>query len=169
MGNACTPMADSCQCMAKPIQYCKVKKKKKRNASWEKKKVDNQKKKYIYIYMCVCVCIDLIGHVEYSWPSMNILCPEYSWLRSLSSGIRQPLLRISAEYIFLSIILKEWCFETMSAFLLVWSVKNLPCRRPRFKPWVRRSFGEGNGNPLQYSCLGNPMDEEPGWLQPMRL
>ena len=22
----------------------------------------------------------------------------------------------------------------------------------------RRSPGEGNGNPLQYSCLGNPMD-----------
>ena len=26
--------------------------------------------------------------------------------------------------------------------------------------------GEGNGNPLQYSCLGNPM-EEPGGLQSM--
>ena len=25
MGNTCTPMADSYQCMAKPIQYCKVK------------------------------------------------------------------------------------------------------------------------------------------------
>ena len=24
-GNTCTPMVDSCQCMAKPIQYCKVK------------------------------------------------------------------------------------------------------------------------------------------------
>ena len=24
MGNTCTPMADSCQCMAKPVQYCKV-------------------------------------------------------------------------------------------------------------------------------------------------
>ena len=24
MGNMCTPMADSCQCMAKPLQYCKV-------------------------------------------------------------------------------------------------------------------------------------------------
>ena len=24
MGNTCTPMADSCQCMAKPLQYCKV-------------------------------------------------------------------------------------------------------------------------------------------------
>ena len=25
-------------------------------------------------------------------------------------------------------------------------------------PWVGRSPGEGNGNSLQYSCLGNPMD-----------
>ena len=24
MGNTCTPVADSCQCMAKPIQYCAV-------------------------------------------------------------------------------------------------------------------------------------------------
>ena len=24
MGNTCTPMAASCQCMAKPLQYCKV-------------------------------------------------------------------------------------------------------------------------------------------------
>ena len=28
MGSTCTPMADSCQCMAKPIQYCNVKKNK---------------------------------------------------------------------------------------------------------------------------------------------
>ena len=25
-------------------------------------------------------------------------------------------------------------------------------------PWLERSPGEGNGYPLQYSCLGNPMD-----------
>ena len=24
--------------------------------------------------------------------------------------------------------------------------------------------GEGNGNPLQYSCLGNPMDEGAWWV-----
>jgi len=24
-------------------------------------------------------------------------------------------------------------------------------------PWSGRSLGEGNGNPLQYPCLGNPM------------
>ena len=28
-------------------------------------------------------------------------------------------------------------------------------------------FGEGNGTPLQYSCLENPMAEEPGRLQSM--
>ena len=27
-------------------------------------------------------------------------------------------------------------------------------------PGLGRSPGEGNGNPLQYSCLGNPMDGE---------
>ena len=35
-------------------------------------------------------------------------------------------------------------------------------------PGMARSSGEGNGNPLQYSCLGNPMDfpwEEAGSLQ----
>ena len=26
-----------------------------------------------------------------------------------------------------------------------------------FNPWVRKIPGEGNGNPLQGSCLGNPM------------
>jgi len=27
-------------------------------------------------------------------------------------------------------------------------------------PGLGRPPGEGNGNPLQYSCLGNPMDRE---------
>ena len=37
----------------------------------------------------------------------------------------------------------------------------LPSKRSRLDPWVRKiqlRKGEGNGNPLQYSCLGNPMD-----------
>ena len=29
-------------------------------------------------------------------------------------------------------------------------------------PGLERSPGEGNGNPLQYSCLGNPIDREGG-------
>ena len=30
-------------------------------------------------------------------------------------------------------------------------------------PELGRSPGGGNGNPLQYSCLGNPMDRRPWW------
>ena len=36
-------------------------------------------------------------------------------------------------------------------------------------PGSGRSPGEGNGNPLQYSCLENPMDEDPGRLESMGL
>ena len=43
MGSTCTPVADSCQCMAKPIQCCKVKKKKKR-----KKENQQQQKHYLF-------------------------------------------------------------------------------------------------------------------------
>ena len=32
------------------------------------------------------------------------------------------------------------------------------CRRCRFDPGLARSPGEGNGNTLQHSCLGNPKD-----------
>ena len=32
-------------------------------------------------------------------------------------------------------------------------------------PGSERSPGKGNGNPLQYSCLGNPRTEETGGLQ----
>jgi len=40
-------------------------------------------------------------------------------------------------------------------------VKNLPAnaRDVGLIPELERS-GERNGNPLQYSCLGNPMDRE---------
>ena len=39
-------------------------------------------------------------------------------------------------------------------------VKNLPANTgdAGLIPESGRSSGEGNGNPLQYSCLGNPMD-----------
>ena len=44
---------------------------------------------------------------------------------------------------------------------LLWlSVKEstCQCRGTGLIPGSGRSPGEGNGNPLQYSCLGNPMD-----------
>ena len=38
-------------------------------------------------------------------------------------------------------------------------------KRHRFSSWVRKISCKGNGNPLQYSYLENPMDREAGRLQ----
>ena len=55
---------------------------------------------------------------------------------------------------------------------MVLVVKNLPIsarvlRDTGLIPGSGRSPGEGHGNPPQYSCLENPMIEEPGGLQSM--
>ena len=53
-------------------------------------------------------------------------------------------------------------------------VKNLPAnagdaRDVGLIPGSRRSPGEGNGNPLQYSCLGNCMDRGAWWATVHRV
>ena len=42
--------------------------------------------------------------------------------------------------------------------LMTMTVKVYNVRDPGSIPGLGRSPGEGNGNPLQYSCLENPMD-----------
>jgi len=44
-------------------------------------------------------------------------------------------------------------------------VKNLPANAGNtgLIPGLGRSPGEGNGNLLQYACLGNPMDRGARW------
>ena len=51
-------------------------------------------------------------------------------------------------------------------------IKNLPANAGDARDMgsiteLGRSPGGGNGNLLQYSCLGKPMEEEPGELQSM--
>ena len=45
-------------------------------------------------------------------------------------------------------------------------VKNQPANAgdPGLIPGLGRSPGEGNGNPRQFSCLGNPTDRGTGWV-----
>ena len=49
-------------------------------------------------------------------------------------------------------------------------VKNTPLNAGDMDsiPGSGRYPGEGNGNPLQYSCLGNPMDRG-GWQATVRV
>ena len=53
-------------------------------------------------------------------------------------------------------------------------VKNLPANAGDAGdmdsiPGLRRSPGEGNGNPFQYSCLGNFMDRDAWWATVHRV
>ena len=58
-----------------------------------------------------------------------------SWLQSLSAVILEPR---KIKYATISIVSSLTCHEVMGLDAVI--------------------FGEGNGNPLQYSCLENPMD-----------
>ena len=50
-------------------------------------------------------------------------------------------------------------------------VKNLPASVVVVGsiPGLGRSLGRGNDNPLQYSCLGNPMDRGAWWAAVYRV
>ena len=63
-------------------------------------------------------------------------------------------------------ILLEYSFLGLLGGLVV---KNLPAIAGDVGliPGLGRCPGEGNGNPLQYSCLENSMTEEPCGLQSM--
>ena len=62
--------------------------------------------------------------------------------------------------------------ETVRASLVAQLVKNPPAMQetaynagdPGLTLGSGRSSGEGNGNPFQYFCLGNPMDREAWWV-----
>ena len=61
-------------------------------------------------------------------------------------------------------VLKVWDWDFSGGSDCKESVCNVG--NPGSIPGSGSSPGEGNGNPLQYSCLGKPMDrEEPGGLQ----
>ena len=56
-------------------------------------------------------------------------------------------------------------YEESLYLLLILLLKNLPANAEDWGwiPVLGRSPGEENGNPFQYSCLGNPMDKGAWW------
>ena len=112
-------------------------------------------------------------------PSLRPLLPELQLLRlpCFSSGLLQGgsisgpshLVFFIPQMLFRQISPKLILYLTSlhsKVTVLVWFI---PCDSdgkasaynvgdPGSSPGLGRSFGEGNGNPLQYSCLENPMD-----------
>ena len=96
-----------------------------------------------------------------------------------NAGVPGSILGVRKSHVALPIGKGSWEMQSLkgqsgpllqSCYYVIWS--GLPrwlsgkesacqCRRCRicyFNPVVRKIPGKGNGNPLQYSCLGNPMD-----------
>ena len=120
----------------------------------------------ICVYMCVCVCVYIVCHLCI----MRILPLPYQfeyflflvWLRWLGFPILYWRKVVREGVLFLFQIL----VERLSVFQLFFNFPGGSDGKASTYnagdlgsiPGLGRSPGEGNGNPLQYSCLENPMD-----------
>ena len=93
---------------------------------------------------------------------------------SLLSAVRVVSCAYLRLLIFLPAILIPACALSSPAFHMMYSIYSFPgsldskasaynAGDPGSIPGSGRSPGEGNGNPLQYSCLENPMDRGAWW------
>ena len=100
---------------------------------------------------------------NYSWVCVDThTCTDASyfiWLDSLTLSSAD----IAAPYAYFYLALSLFYFKGYPRWLS--RVKNLPAKAGDVGLTSRlgRSPGEGNGNPLQQSCLGNPMDRGAWW------
>ena len=119
---------------------------------------------WLYIW---CDIFDSLRHVK--WASSHIVCSSIwprvvlgrspvnqaqttsplstkSWWGLMADDVKQLILWIKEQ-------------EGQHSF----SGREAPAQESHFKLSIRRSPGEGDGNPLQYSCLENPMDRGAWW------
>ena len=99
--------------------------------------------------LCVCVCMCVF---QYVWEGELYSHADGAWWTPYTFGF----LAINKLTIFI---------HTYTGFPRGSEVKVSACNAgdPGSIPGSGRSPGEGNGNPLQDSCLENPMDREAWW------
>ena len=91
-------------------------------------------------------------------PKSGITTLECDWLQGSESRHRIHVKNVIIETLFITHTSMHWALGD-GASLVAQLVKNLPAMQEIWViPGSGRSPGEGNGNPRQYSCLGNPMD-----------
>ena len=119
----------------------------------------------VFWFVCIFMFNDSARNVNwflinwFSWQELTIrkLLPSYWW--TWPSQTWSPDSGLDARLTWLEINRGQWDW----AFQVVLVVKNLcanagDVRDAGLMPGFRRSPGGGNGNPLQYSCMENPMD-----------
>ena len=112
----------------------------------------------------------LSKHLNF-WACKNVYLLWYRYRHMYTYGSSQIIhLKVIAQYLGIYWARKQlemnwfdalvsFCFAARDS-LVAQMVKGicLQCRRPGFDPWVGKISWRRHGNPLQYSCLENPMD-----------
>ena len=85
---------------------------------------------------------------------------DYSWKREKESWGSNFYLKRKGENTQVFMAVTSWCEGFVGPGGISGKEPARQCRRckkHRFDPWLGGSAGGGHGNPLQYSCLENPM------------
>ena len=100
---------------------------------------------YVYIYVCICVCVCVCVYIYI-----------YTHMPQAEKGC---LDKQGSQVVIWVVLQQHLVFPGGSV------VKNPPANAgdSSSNPGLGRNPGERNGNPLQYSCLENPMDREACW------
>ena len=126
----------------------------------------------IFILKSVCLIwvllLQLSSHfylcgISFSIPSYSVCMCLYVWSGSLADSVYMGLVFVSIQPV--CVFWLEHLIHFHSRASLVAQVKASSCNAGDLGliPGLGRCTGEGNGNPLQYSCLENPMDREAWW------
>ena len=86
---------------------------------------------------------------------------QQACLAAVQRGVQQAFAGVTRGALVLTVVLVV--LEEISLVAQTAKVSACSAGDPGSIPGSGRSPGEGNGNPLQYSCLGNPMDRGAWW------
>jgi len=105
---------------------------------------------FVYVFVCVCVCV-----------YMCIVCV------CVVCGMVHVYICVCVCVVCVYVCMKVYGFKKKKKFLIACGSdgKESTCNAGDLGsiPGSGRSPGEGNGSPLQYSCLENSMDRGPWW------
>ena len=137
----------------------------------------NAKKQYSHLIKNYFILKTVFSHLEdCTWKRLRLeMCPQTGWVLPL--GLRDCWWPLCCPLWGQQSCLTVWLAEKQApkdvwgASLVAQSIKNLlamqeiTCNAGDLSliPGWGRSPWEGNGNPLQYSCLGNPKDTGVRW------
>ena len=148
MGNTCIPMADLCQCMAKPIQYCKVKNKTKQNKKTINKiRSPRPKKRFYWVWgeknlnklKCQLSKKKEQKSLGISWPCDNqyqLVSAQFRYFRLLRPWFSYPL--SSSQLCDFVVVVQS--LSRIRRFATLWTVA---CQAPLSMEFSRQEYWSG--------------------------